>query len=84
MDTAQPHGTAIVEHARKLRGFLVPTQKTDRIMAAQNHTEQRQNHCGQDHKKRGLMILSGHDSVFSPMVAAWPRYALRASAVTDH
>ena len=72
---------AIVQVARTLRGFLVPTQKTDRIMAGQNHTEQRQNHCSQDHKKRGFMILSCHDSVFFLMVAAWPRCVLRASAV---
>jgi hypothetical protein len=26
------------------------TQKTDRIMAGQNHAEQRQKHCWQDHK----------------------------------
>ena len=46
-------GAAIVEIVRKLRGFLVQTQKTDRIMAGQNHAEQRRNHCWQDHKKRG-------------------------------
>jgi hypothetical protein len=47
----------------------------DRIMAGQDHAEQRPNHCWQDHKRRGRMILplmilpnmilSGHDSVFS-------------------
>ena len=42
------------------------TRKADRIMAGQNHAER---------KTRGQfsMILSGHDSVFLHLVAAWPR-----------
>ena len=74
--------TAIVEVVRKLRGFLVPTQKTDRIMAGQNHTEQRQNHCWQDHNNQGLMILSCHDSVFFLLVAALPRCDFCVSALS--
>jgi hypothetical protein len=66
---------------RKLRGFRGQTQETDRIMAAQNHAEQEQNSCWQDHKRRGRMILSSHDSVFFHLVAAWPRCAHRGSAV---
>src|ERR1017187_8166675 len=55
--------TAIVQVVRKLRGFLVQTQMTDRIMAGQNHAKQRRNLCLQKHKRRGCMILSCHDSV---------------------
>ena len=58
----------------------MPTQKTDRIMAGQNHAEQRQSHCWQDPKKRGLMILSCHDFVSFLMVAAWPRWAISLSS----
>src|ERR1035441_5856059 len=64
--------TAIGQLVRKLRGFRGQTQETDRIMAGQNHAEQKQNSCWQDHKRRGRMILSGHDSVFFHLVAAWP------------
>jgi hypothetical protein len=35
----------------------------DRIIAGQNHVEQRRNHCWQDLKRQGRMILSCHDSV---------------------
>jgi hypothetical protein len=49
-------------------------------MAGQNHAEPRQDHCRQDHKRRGpitllLMILSCHDSVAFHLAAALPRYA---------
>ena len=64
--------TATGQLVRKLRGFRGQTQETDRIMAAQNHAEQEQNSCWQDHKRRGRMILSSHDSVFFHLVAAWP------------
>ena len=64
--------SAIGQLVRKLRGFRGQTQETDRIMAGQNHAEQKQNSCWQDHKRRGRMILCGHDSVFFHSVAAWP------------
>src|ERR1019366_8838784 len=63
--------TAIGQLVRKLRGFRGQTQETDRIMARQNHAEQKQNSCWQAHKRRGRMILSGHESVFFHLVAAW-------------
>jgi hypothetical protein len=34
-------------------------------MARQNHAEQSWNHCWPEHKRRGRMILSCHDSIES-------------------
>jgi len=47
-------GTAIFQIGRRLREFLLLTQKTDRIMAGQNH---------QSRTLSPIMILSRHDSV---------------------
>ena len=48
------HYTAIVQFAHRSRGFLLRTQKPDRIMAGQNHRSR---------TVSPIMILSHHDSV---------------------
>ena len=72
---------AIVEVVRKLRGFFVQTQPTDKIMAGQNHTGLPFKVLPATIPSLLHMILSCHDSVFVHLVAALPRCALCVSAL---
>jgi hypothetical protein len=66
--------TAIVEVVRKLRGFLVLTRKTNRIMAGQNHTAPPFMARPAMIPALLRMILSCHDSVSFHSITASPRF----------
>ncbi len=57
--------TAVFQFARRLRGILLQTQETHRIMAGQNH---------QRTTLYNIMILSCHDSV--SLGCGWPRWEI--------